>query len=89
MQQFHEKFVLALTDKAGNNGIIVCRLHCIDTLKSELSTTKTHELISTDEHCNYIVTKFAASINESQEKLPTFYLLPKLHKRPYNTVADR
>ena len=30
-----------------------------------------------------IVTKFAVGITESQEKLPTFYWLPKLHKRPY------
>ena len=26
---------------------------------------------------------FAVGITESQEKLPTFYWLPKLHKRPY------
>ena len=58
-------------------------------LKSELSTAKTYELISTDKksvankHCNEIVTKCAVSITESQERLPTFYWLPKLHKRPY------
>ena len=68
----------------------------IDTLKSELSIAKTYELISTDEksvvdkHCSYIETKFAVGITE---KLPTFYWLPKLHKRPYkarfiaNTLA--
>ena len=56
---------------------------------SELSTAKTYELISTDEksvvnkHCSDIETKFAVGITESQEKLPTFYWLPKLHKRPY------
>ena len=61
----------------------------IDTLKSELSTAKTYELISTDEksvvnkHCSDINTKFAVGITESQEKLPTFYWLPKLHKQPY------
>ena len=46
-------------------------------------------MISTDEksvvnkHCSDIVTKFAVGITESQEKLPTFYWLPKLHKQPY------
>ena len=62
----------------------------INTLKSELSTDKTYELISTDEksvaykHCNDIVTKFAICITtESQEMLPTFYWLPKLQKRHY------
>ena len=57
---------------------------------SELRTTKTFELISTDEksvankHCNDSVTKFVVGITESQDRLPTFYLLLKLHKRPYN-----
>ena len=61
----------------------------INTLKSEISTAKTNELISTDEksvankHCNEIVTKFALCIAKSQERLPMFYWLPKLHKRPY------
>ena len=46
-------------------------------------------MISTDEksvvnkHCSDTVTKFVVGITESQEKLPTFYWLPKLHKRPY------
>ena len=46
-------------------------------------------MISTDEksvvnkHCIDIETKFAVGITESQEKLPTFYWLPKLHKRLY------
>ena len=58
-------------------------------MKSELSTAETYELISTDEklvvnkHCSDIETKFAVGITESQEKLSTFYWLPKLHKRPY------
>ena len=58
---------------------------------SELSTAKTYELISTDEksvvnkHYSDIETKFAVGITESQKKLPTFYWLPKLHKRPYKT----
>ena len=50
---------------------------------------KTYELIFTDERsvgnkrCNDIDTKFAVGITESQERLPTFYWLPKLHKRRY------
>ena len=89
IQQFHEKFVLAPADKAGNNAIVVLRLHYTNTLKSELNTAKTYELISTDEksvankHCNEITTKFNDSITQSQERLPTFYWLPKLHKKPY------
>ena len=28
-------------------------------------------------------TRFAVCVNEDQERLPTFYWLPKLHKKPY------
>ena len=57
----------------------------MDTLKSELSTAKTDELISTDEksvvnkYCSDIDTKFAVGITESQEKLPMLNWLPKLY----------
>ena len=30
-----------------------------------------------------VKTRFAVSVNEDQEKLPTVYWLPKLHKQPY------
>ena len=33
----------------------------------------------------HITTKFAVGISENQEKLPTLYWLPKLHKRPYES----
>ena len=55
-----------------------CKNDNFNTLKSELSTAKTYEFISTDEksvvtkHCSDIETKFAVGITESQEKLPTF-----------------
>ena len=39
-------------------------------------------------HCNDIVTKFAIGITESQGRLPTFYWLPKLHKRPYKALFN-
>ena len=58
--------------------------------ESELGTAKTYKLISTYEksvahkHCNDSATKFAVGITESQKRLPTFYWLPKLPKRPYN-----
>ena len=35
-------------------------------------------------------TRFAVSVNKDQERLPTFYWLPKLHKKPYKArfIAD-
>ena len=34
-------------------------------------------------HCCHTATKFAVSIKEDQERLPTIYWLPQLYKRPY------
>ena len=34
-------------------------------------------------HFFHNATRFAVSVNEDQEKVPTFYLQPKLHKQPY------
>ena len=33
-------------------------------------------------HIFHNATGFAVSVNEDQERLPTFYWLPKLHKKP-------
>ena len=41
--------------------------------------------LTVDNHCCHITTKFAVGISETQEKLPTLYWLPKLHKRPYKS----
>ena len=78
-------------DKAANNVVVVRRLHFIDTLKQELSGTKADEKTSEKEkyvinnHIFHNATRFAVSVNEDQERLPTFYWLPKLHKQPYKT----
>ena len=34
-------------------------------------------------HIFHNATRFAVSVNEDQEKLLTFFLLPKLQKQPY------
>ena len=34
-------------------------------------------------HSNEIPNKFAVGVKECQDRLPTMYWLPKLHKRPY------
>ena len=78
IQQIHKQFVLAPIDKAGNN---VLTVYYIKTLKSELSTAKTNELVSTDEksvvnkHCNEITTKLNFSITESQERLEYLHFI--------------
>ena len=66
-------------------------MHYIDTLKQELSGTKAYEQKSEKEksvikkHIFHNATSFAISVNEDQERLPTFYWLPKLLNQPYKT----
>ena len=76
-------------DKAANNVVVVFRLHYINTLKQELNGKKAYEETSIDEksvvysHSNEIPNKFVVDVKEPQDRLPTMYWLPKLHKRPY------
>ena len=91
IQEFHRKYVLVPADKAANNVVVVCRLHYINTLKQELNGTRAYEETSIDEksvvysHSNEIPNKnkFAVDVKEHQDRLPSMYWLPKLHKRPY------
>ena len=89
IQELHKKCVLAPTDKAVNSVVVVWRLYYINTIIQELGSTKTYERIYTEEisivnnHSIDINAKFAMSIKEKQDRLPTLYWLPKLHKRPY------
>ena len=89
IQEFHRKYVLVPADKPANNIVVVCRLYYINTLKQELNGTKAYEETSKDEksvvysHLNEIPKKFAVDVKERQDRLPTMYWLPKLHKRPY------
>ena len=86
IEEFHSKFALVPADKAANNVVVVWRLHYIYTLKQELGGTKAYEQTSEKEksvinnHTFHNATRFALSVNEDQERLPTFYWLPKLHK---------
>ena len=34
-------------------------------------------------HCNHLALKFSVCVKGSQDRLPTMYWLPKLHKTPY------
>ena len=41
-------------------------------------------------HCNHLALKFSVCVKERQDRLPTMYWLPKLHKTPYKarTIAN-
>ena len=89
IQKFHRKYVLVPADKAANKVVVVSRFYYINTLKQELNGTKVYEKTSIDEksvvysHSNEIPKTFAVDVKERQDRLPTMYWLPKLHKRLY------
>ena len=64
-------------------------MHYIDTLKQELSGTKAYEQTYEKEksvinnHVFHNATSSTVGVNKDQERLPTFYWLPKLHKQSY------
>ena len=88
IQEFHRKYVLVPADKAANNVVVVCRLHYVNTLKQELDGTRAYPETDTDEvsvvnaHLNDLPVKFSVCVTEGQDKFPTMYWLPKLHKSP-------
>ena len=65
--------------------------HCINILKQELYDTRAYqqtdsvEMSVVNAHLNELPVKFSVCVNESQDKLPMMYWLPKLHKRPYKS----
>ena len=74
---------LVPADKAANKIVVVCQLHYINTLKQEAyKETSTDEKTVVNSHSNDLPYKFAVNVKERQDKLPTMYWSPKLHKRP-------
>ena len=73
-------------DKAANNLVVVLRLYYINTLKQALSGTKAYKETSEEEksvvngNCSHLALKFSVHVKERQDRLPTIYWLPKLHK---------
>ena len=88
MEKLHRKYVFAPADKAANNVIIIWKRHYVEVLKGELNSTSTYvpAQLRKDQllvhHINTI-TKINVKIDKCE--LPTFYWLPKLHKRPYKS----
>ena len=90
IQDFHMNYVLVPADKAANNVVVVWRLYYINTLKRELVDTNAYKLqpslserVIVDGHGCHTALHFGVKAKENQDKVPTLYWLPKLHKKPY------
>ena len=83
-------YVLVPADKAANNVVVVWRLYYINTLKRELVDTNAYKLqpslserVIVDGHGCQTALNFGVKAKDNQDKVPTLYWLPKLHKNPY------
>ena len=87
IKEFHKSVSWFQQTRPQTNVVFVFRLHHINTLKQELDTayqaTDSDEMSAANAHINELPDKFSVCVNEGQDKLPTMYRLPKLHKRPY------
>ena len=90
IQDFHMNYVLVPADKAANNVVVFWRLYYINTLKRELVDTNAYKLqpslserVIVVWHGCHTALHFGVKAKENQDKVPTLYWLPKLHKKPY------
>ena len=89
IQDFHLNYVLVPADKAANNVVVVLRLDHTNTLKCELVDNNAYRLqpslserVVVDGYGCHIALQFGVKAKENQDKIPTLYWLPKLHKKP-------
>ena len=93
LQDFHDKFVITPTDKAGNKFSIVCKQFYIECLLKELTivgtskTEGTYKMLKSSQgrilnaHKKYM-NLHHIPIDDSQTCLPFLYWIPKMHKTP-------
>ena len=82
-------YVLVPADKAATNVVVVSRLYYNNTLKRELVDTNAYKLqpslserVIVDGHCYHTALHFGVKAKGNQDKVPTLYWLPKIHKNP-------
>ena len=89
LNKLHENFVVVPADKASNNIIVVCKKYYLDVVIKELNLNNTYKEVHNkgvniiSRHLDYM--KNDIDVQEQHEQLPSFYWLPKLHKKPYGS----
>ena len=81
-------YIFMPTDKAANNVEVVCQLYYIDTLKRELVDTNAYKLqpslserVVVNWHGCHTALHFGVKAKANQDRVPTLYWLPYLHKK--------
>ena len=66
-----------------NESLLSTNLYIVNDGTRAYLETDTDEVSVVNAHLNDLPVMFSVCVNEGQDKLPTMYWLPKLHKRPY------
>ena len=89
LNSLHSKYVLVPANKAANNVIVVCKKYYLEVVTNEITATTTYDPVARDKdiisdhlRCVYMSNNHI-TVKPELRCLPSFYWLPKLHKRPY------
>ena len=90
LERLHSIYVMTPADKAANNVIFTCKSFYIKSIKDELSTSNTYQLVrSSRNSINSINTsisdftnKFGLNVSDEMLDIPLIYFIPKMHKDP-------
>ena len=85
--EIHEKFVVVPADKASNNIVFVFKTHYMNCFMEVLGiSTMTGKPFKDEILQNHhsVMLTFRISLLEEDTDLPKLYLIPELHKNPYN-----
>ena len=87
LKSLHDKYVF---DKAANNVIVVCKKYYLEVVIKEITATTTYEPVVDDKtkvirkHLKYMASNHI-TVKPEFQCLPSFYWLPKVHKKPYGS----
>ena len=92
LDDFQEQYVLVPADKASNNVIVVCKKYYLEVVVNELHNDDSTACKTYEEHLDEVEPLISTHLHYMQAnnikvpstmcKLPTFYWLPKMHKKP-------
>ncbi len=99
LQNLHNKYIVVPADKAANNYVFICKKYYLNVLTKELGIEMTLNGLKIWGNMTYqesnevkenilhrhktILKSYKFKYDEINEKLGSFYFIPKLHKNPY------
>ena len=82
LKRLQEDFVFVQIDKAGNNIALVCKSYYMDILNSEVLNSGTFVAVNDNELDVVKTLSNSQFIKNHNQRLSSFYCIPKMHKTP-------